>query len=192
MKRPWSDFDEMFVIGCSESCENEHFIKISKLHLRFSPPLPPPPPPTHTHLIFYAVREHSKQSMQIIFVQYHDDIIKWKHFPRYWPFVRGIHRLPVDSPIKGQWRGALMLSLICAWNKRLNKQSRRRWFETESRSLWRHCNVSHDSPSLVLDKIPFWPNPILYPRAASASHTAINPMLAVFTSRVKSSKTLKW
>ena len=19
----------------------------------------------------------------------HDDVIKWKHFPRYWPFVRG-------------------------------------------------------------------------------------------------------
>ena len=34
---------------------------------------------------------------------------------RYWPFVRGIHRSPVDSPYKGQWRGALMLSLICAW-----------------------------------------------------------------------------
>ena len=25
----------------------------------------------------------------------HDDVIKWKHFPRYWPFVRGIHRSPV-------------------------------------------------------------------------------------------------
>ena len=45
----------------------------------------------------------------------HDDVIKWKHFPRYWPFVRGIHRLPVNSPHKGQWRGALMFSLICAW-----------------------------------------------------------------------------
>ena len=22
----------------------------------------------------------------------HDDVIKWKHTPRYWPFVRGIHR----------------------------------------------------------------------------------------------------
>ena len=22
----------------------------------------------------------------------HDDVIKWKYFPRYWPFVRGIHR----------------------------------------------------------------------------------------------------
>ena len=41
-------------------------------------------------------------------------IIKWKHFPRYWPFVRGIHRSPVNSPHEGQWRGALMFSLICA------------------------------------------------------------------------------
>ena len=45
---------------------------------------------------------------------FHDDVIKWKHFPRYWPFVRGIHRSPVNSPHKGQWRGALMFTLICA------------------------------------------------------------------------------
>ena len=44
----------------------------------------------------------------------HDDVIKWKDFPRYWPFVRGIHRSPVNSPHKGQWRGALMFSLISA------------------------------------------------------------------------------
>ena len=43
----------------------------------------------------------------------HDDVIKWKHFPRYWPFVREIHRSPVNFPHKGQWRGALMFTLIC-------------------------------------------------------------------------------
>ena len=43
----------------------------------------------------------------------HDDVIKWKHFPRYWPFVRGIHRSPGHR--KDQSRGALMFSLICAW-----------------------------------------------------------------------------
>ena len=48
---------------------------------------------------------------------YTDDVIKWKHFPRYWPFVRGIHRSPVTSPHKGQWRIALMFSLICLWIK---------------------------------------------------------------------------
>ena len=44
----------------------------------------------------------------------HYDVIKWKHFPRNWPFVRGIHRSPVNSPHKGQWRGALMFTLIYA------------------------------------------------------------------------------
>ena len=44
----------------------------------------------------------------------HDDVIKWKSFPRYWPFVRGIHRSTVNSPHKGQRRGALMFSLIYA------------------------------------------------------------------------------
>ena len=44
---------------------------------------------------------------------HHDDVIKWKHFPRHWPFVRGIHRGPALH--KGQWRGALVLFLICAW-----------------------------------------------------------------------------
>ena len=45
----------------------------------------------------------------------HDDVINWQHFPRYWPFVRGIHRSPVNSPHKCQWRGAVMSSLIYAW-----------------------------------------------------------------------------
>ena len=64
--------------------------------------------------------------------QFHDDVIKWKHFPRYWPFVRGIHRSPVNSPHKGQWRGALMFSLICA---RING-----WINNgEAGDLRRHC-----------------------------------------------------
>ena len=46
---------------------------------------------------------------------FHDDVIKWKHFPRYWLFVWGFHYWPVYSPYKGQWRGALMFSLICTW-----------------------------------------------------------------------------
>ena len=45
------------------------------------------------------------------YVRFHEDVIKWKHFPRYCSFVRIIHR----SLHKGQWRGALMFSLICVW-----------------------------------------------------------------------------
>ena len=57
---------------------------------------------------------HHKQCW-IWFQCMHDDVIKWKHFPRCWPFVRGIHRSPVNSPHKGQWRGALIFSSICVW-----------------------------------------------------------------------------
>ena len=39
----------------------------------------------------------------------------WKHFPRYCPVVRGIHWSHMDSPHKGQRRGALRFSLICTW-----------------------------------------------------------------------------
>ena len=43
------------------------------------------------------------------FFAIHDDVIKRKHFP---------HHRPLDSPHEGQWRGALMFSLICAWINR--------------------------------------------------------------------------
>ena len=71
----------------------------------------------------------------------HDDVIEWNHFPRYWPFVWVIHRSPVNSPHKGQWSGSLMFSLICAFNKRLTKQTGGWLFETPSCSLWRHSNA---------------------------------------------------
>ena len=74
--------------------------------------------------------------------RYHDDVIKWKHFPRDWPFVRGIHRWPVNSPHKGQWRGALMFSFICL-NRRLSKQWWSWWFEMPLRPLWLHRNEVH-------------------------------------------------
>ena len=49
--------------------------------------------------------------------EYHDDVIKWKHFPRYWPFVRGIHWSPVNSLHKEPVTRSFMLYLICAWIK---------------------------------------------------------------------------
>ena len=53
----------------------------------------------------------------------HDDIIKWKHFPCYWPLMR--------------WTVFFDLHL----NKWLSKQPRCWWLETPSRSLWCHCKV---------------------------------------------------
>ena len=29
---------------------------------------------------------------------HHDDVIKWKHFPHYWPLVWGIHLSPGEFP----------------------------------------------------------------------------------------------
>ena len=68
------------------------------------------------------------------------DFIKWKHFPRYWPFERGIHRSLVNSPHKGQWRGALIFFFDLRLNKRLSKQPWGWWFETLPRPLWRHSD----------------------------------------------------
>ena len=62
----------------------------------------------------------------------HDNVIKWNHFLRHWPFVRGIHRSP--RPVTRSFDVFFGLRL------NLSKQSRRRWFETPLRSLWRHCN----------------------------------------------------
>ena len=62
---------------------------------------------------------------------HHDDVINWKHFSRYWLFVRGIYRSPVNSP---------HIFFGLRLNKRLSKQSWGWWFETLSHPLWRHCN----------------------------------------------------
>ena len=59
-------------------------------------------------------------------------------FPRYWPFVRGIHRSPVKSPHKTPRCFDVFFDLRL--NKRLSKQSWGWWFMTPSHILWRHCN----------------------------------------------------
>ena len=64
---------------------------------------------------------------------HHDDVIKWKHVPRYWPFVRGFHRSPVPRSFD--------VSLDLRLNKQLSRQWCGWWFETPSRPSLRHCNV---------------------------------------------------
>ena len=81
----------------------------------------------------------------------HDDVIKWKHFPRYWSFVRGIHWSPVNSPHKGQWRGDLMFALICTWiNSWVNNR--------EVGDLRRHC--AHYDVTVMFELLPgAWSTP---------------------------------
>ena len=45
----------------------------------------------------------------------HDDVIKWKHFSALLAICAGNSPVPGEFPHKGQWRGALMFSLICVW-----------------------------------------------------------------------------
>ena len=94
---------------------------------------------TDTHIFVHAFIYHS---VHWYFADSHDDAIKWKHFPRYWSFVRGI---PPSQVLTRS--GAFMFSLICAWinswvNKQFSKQSYGSWSEMTSHSLWRHCNVN--------------------------------------------------
>ena len=101
-------------------------------------------------------------------VDVHDDVIKWKHFPRYWPFVRGIHWSLVSSPNKGQWCGALMFSLICTWTNS--------WVNNRHAGDLRHHCSHYDITVMQIDAelrvfviwesfsngLTLWINPLIY------------------------------
>ena len=62
----------------------------------------------------------------------YDDVIRWKHLPRFRPFVRVIHRSHVNSP---QMMRNFDIFLICAWiNGWVNNR--------EDGELRRHHNVT--------------------------------------------------
>ena len=61
----------------------------------------------------YKVDTVAIHSVSVYILLSHDDVIKRKHFPHYWPFLGESTGSPVDSPHKGHW--TLMFSLICAW-----------------------------------------------------------------------------
>ena len=74
-----------------------------------------------------------------------------------------------NSPVTGEFSAqrpvTWIFSLIYTWTN--GKQSRRRWIETPSRSLWRHCNVTpeHGKAFALLATCDGWPSPI---RASNA------------------------
>ena len=75
----------------------------------------------------------------------HDDVIKWKHCSRYWSFVWWIQRSPVNSPYKGQWRGALVFSLMYAWTSGcVNNRN-----AGASRSKRQHVSIGLDDRSIM-------------------------------------------
>ena len=95
----------------------------------------------------FKLKYHNISLTESLWNRVDDDVIEWKHFPRYCPFVQGIHRSPVNSSHKGQWRGALMFSLICAWTNSWANNG-------DAGDLWRHrahCDaiVMHGSTTAV-------------------------------------------
>ena len=79
-------------------------------------------------------------TLPAVTVKYHDDVIKWKHFSALLALYAG------NSPVTGEFPSQRPVTRIVdvffdlRLNIRLSKQSRPRWFETPSRSLWRYCN----------------------------------------------------
>ena len=70
----------------------------------------------------------------------HDDVIKWKHFPHYWPFFAGNSLVPGEFPAQRPVTRSFDVFFDLRPNKRLSKQWWGLWFETPSSPLWRHCN----------------------------------------------------
>ena len=52
----------------------------------------------------------------------HDDVIKWKHLPRYWLFVRGIQWSPVNSLVTGEFPATVTRSFDVFFDLRLNER----------------------------------------------------------------------
>ena len=96
---------------------------------------------------------------------HHDDVITWKHFLRYWPFALGIHRWPVNSPHKGQWRGALITSLIWPWTNG--------WVNIRKASGFRRHQTHYDTTVMILVIYNDWRMRTTF----STSHFAQTPLL---------------
>ena len=99
----------------TNNCMNLNFMQISWLEVRLT--LEVSRDFSRSRQPFWMTSSDKRELSKIIDSKrsFHNDVIKWKHFPCYRPFVRGIHWSPVNSPYKSQLRGALMFSLIYAW-----------------------------------------------------------------------------
>ena len=57
------------------------------------------------------------------------DVMTWKGFLHYWPFVMGIHRWPVDSHHKGPvMRCRALILCVVSWKDLLHKEPSCLWF----------------------------------------------------------------
>ena len=70
----------------------------------------------------------------------------WKRFLHYWPFVRRIHRSPVDSPHKEPVMLSFYVYFVARLNKLFCKQSNCGWFDVP----WHQCDVTLKRHCLTL------------------------------------------
>ena len=79
-------------------------------------------------------------------IRSHEDVIKWKHFPPNWPFVRGIHRSPVDFPSQG----SVTRSFGVFFDLHLNKRSwTNGWANNGDAGNLRHYRTYFDVPAMI-------------------------------------------
>ena len=95
---------------------------------------------------FYSMQAFTKETLQRAT---RDDVIKWKHFLRYWALCEGNPPVNGGFPSQRPVTRSFDVFFVLRLNKLLRKQSRRRWFETPLRSLWFHCN-GNEKPGIHL------------------------------------------
>ena len=142
LKRKCLHFDEIFITGCTESCQNDNFqcsqwwkfrqnddifvsVNLSYFFSLLLPGLTSHSDNTilstldiwRSSITRQLVQKHNKwcgletelakdsswPAMRCLLLVYRDYVIKWKPFPRYWSFVRGIHRWPVIFAWTNGW-----------------------------------------------------------------------------------------
>ena len=86
----------------------------------------------------------------------HDDVIKWKHFPRYWIFVGEStgHRW---TPLPKASEAELWCFLWSAPEQTIEQAIETPVIWDQSRSLWRHCNEEGDKSRHFQVKHPWAP-----------------------------------
>ena len=91
-------------------------------------------------LVIFSINRDNLKTLSRHSYCTHDDVIKRKHFPRFWPFERGILRWPVVFPSQRPVTRSFDVFFDVRMNKRLSKQSRCWWFENDA-----HCDLNEMS-----------------------------------------------
>ena len=102
---------------------------------------------TSTHLSIFCntLSVIMIMSMGVLIIRNMSSVTWWRHQMESFPALLAL--CAGDSPVTGEFPSQMLLRRSFGIffhlrpNKRLSKQSRRRWFETPSWSLWRHCNA---------------------------------------------------